>query len=227
MKLNVANAYKVLTKYLKGLEETEEYKKRVERIKQKNRADKPKLQGEDSKKNRFEHSKRVAIISAMLAQKWGAIVEDAIIIALLHDIGKSIDEEKMLNICVQENIPVSEFEIEEAPITLHGKISALLFRKEFKGNNSSRMKRISKAIENHVAGGTGMNTLEKIVFIADNIDGKKKGNKLLCDIMCGKIKDPNECIRIIIKDKIKRSEEEGRVYNPWLDATLEDIGSRD
>ena len=85
---------------------------------------------------------------------------------------------------------------------------------------------ISKAIECHVAGGTGMNTLEKIVFIADNIDGKKNGNKLLADIMCGRIKNPNECIRIIIKDKIKRSKDEGRVYNPWLDATLQDLECR-
>lgn len=202
MELNVANAYKVLSKYLKGLEKNEEYKKRMEII---NSADKPKMQSEDkrkkSKKNRFEHSKKVAIISAMLAQKWGAIVEDAIIIGLLHDIGKSLDEDNMLNICVQENIPVFEFEIEEAPIALHGKISALLFQKEFKGNNSSRMKRISKAIECHVAGGTGMNTLEKIVFIADNIDGKEGGIKLLSDILSGKINNPDECIKIIIRTK--------------------------
>ena len=202
MKLNIANAYRVLERYLKGMEETEEYQERIKKIdpdvlfSNYDRSKRPK-----KKKSKFEHSKSVAIISAMLAQKWGAIVEYAIIIGLLHDIGKTVDEEKMLTICLNNNIPVYEFEFDENVIALHGKISALIFQKEFKGNNTARMKRISRGIESHVAGGVNMNLLEKIVFIADNIDGKEGGIKLLSDILSGKINNPDECIKIIIRTK--------------------------
>ena len=177
-----------------------------------------------SNNEKFRHSIQVAIISSMIAKKWGVSVEEAMIAALLHDIGKSVDKNRMLSLCMQNDIEVQDFEVEEAPVALHGKISALFFKKEFEGNNPCKMNRIATAIENHVAGGMSMSKLSKILFIADNIKGKTIGIKMLDDIMSGRINNPNECVKRIIEDKIKRSQMKGRTYNPMFDATLKALG---
>lgn len=171
------------------------------------------LEGTD----KYEHSIRVAKISELLAQKWGAIVSDAVIAALLHDIGKSMSKQQMLSLCVRKNITIYEFELLENITALHGKISALLFEEEFKGNDRKKIEEISHAILSHVAGDINMNLLDKIIFIADNLDLKEEGRKLLEQIKSGEV-NPDECIERVIQQKMLRNEEANRIWNPLLDA---------
>lgn len=152
--------------------------------------------------NKLKHSMRVANISKLLAKKWNVPVDDAVIAALLHDIGKSLTKKEMLNMCVQNNLTMYDFEIFETAEALHGKVSSLLFEKEFdKEKEPERFASISHAISYHVAGGEdNMSMLDKVIYVADNVD-PIKDETMLKQIQLGKFTDINECIKLIIEKK--------------------------
>lgn len=180
----------------------------------------------EKNQNKYLHSIRVAKTAKMLAEKWGVSKEDAVIVGLLHDIGKSLSSREMLELCVRNGIEMFDFELFGCAVALHGKASSLLFKKEFKEDDSERFNAISDAICSHVAGSEDMSDLGKVVFIADNIE-PEKNNDILSRIQSGELNDINECIREIIKDKIKRAQKEQREINPILNATLESIDEED
>lgn len=177
---------------------------------------------EKTDQKRFEHSIRVAQTGKILAEKWGVSKEDAIIAGLLHDIGKSLSKKEMLALCAKNEVEMFDFELFENITALHGKASALLFEQEFNKEDIERFNAISNAISSHVAGSEKMSDLEKIIFIADNIEPEKKTD-LLSKIQFGELSEPNECIRRIIEDKAKRANKEKRELNPMLNCTLETI----
>lgn len=176
-------------------------------------------------KDKFEHSIRVAKVSKILAQKWNAPVEDAIIAALLHDIGKSMNSMEMLNLCMKNGLTIYDFELLENLMALHGKVSSLLFEKEFSKDDITRFKSISHAISSHIAGDKTMTILDKVIFIADNIE-PERGNNILSKIQSDEVNDPNECIKMIIRDKSERARKNNRELNPLFNLTLDSIDER-
>lgn len=56
---------------------------------------------------KYEHSIRVAKTSQLLAEKWGVLTSDAV---LLHDIGKSMSKQQMLSLCVRKNTTVESID---------------------------------------------------------------------------------------------------------------------
>lgn len=177
---------------------------------------------EENDRKKFEHSIRVAQIGKMLAEKWNVSKEDTIIACLLHDIGKSLSRMEMLELCTRSGIILYDFEIFDNIGALHGKVGSLLFEKEFDRNDSERFNRISHAISFHIAGDETITELDKIVFIADNVE-PEKGNDLLSRIQADEFREPNECIIRIIKDKRDRASREERELNPMFDCTLKAI----
>ena len=171
---------------------------------------------------KYKHSIRVAKICKVLAQTWNAPVEDAIISGLLHDIGKSMNKQELLTLCMKKNLTIYDFELYANPMALHGKISSLLFEDEFNTKEPERFKNISHAISCHVAGSTDMNILDKVLFISDNIEPKKRID-LLHNVADGIINSPDECIKKIINDKISKSIEQKREVNPLLHSTLDSL----
>lgn len=170
--------------------------------------------------NKYDHSIRVAKISELLARKWHAPIKETVIAALLHDIGKSMSRQQMLSLCVRNNIPIYDFELFENITALHGKVSAFLFKEEFKGNIESTIETISHAISSHVAGDINMSLLDKIIFISDNLDGKEGSIELLEQIKNDEV-TPDDCIDIIVEQKFKRNQKKYMIYNPLLDATYQ------
>lgn len=193
MEINIENAHLVLKKYL-----------------------------EEKNQKKYEHSIRVAKISEILAQTWGVDVSKAVIAGLLHDIGKSMSKQEMLSLCVRHNITIYDFELWENVTALHGRISSLLFEEEFEGNDEKTIKEISHAISSHIAGDENMSLLDKVTFIADNLDLKEGSKDLLKKIEKGEV-GPNDCVRQIIKQKIAKNQKKGWEHNPLLNATLMDM----
>ncbi len=192
MDITVENAFIILKKYLENLN-----------------------------KDKFEHSIRVAQTSKILAQKWDTSVEDAIIAGLLHDIGKSMKKREMLDLCTRNGVTLYDFELFANLSALHGKVSSLLFESEFNKDDIERFNSISHAISNHVAGNESLTLLDKVIFIADNIE-PNRGNDILSKIQSGEITSPDECIKMIINDKLERAKDKGRESNPLLNCTPED-----
>ena len=200
MKITIENAKKVLIKYL----------------------------GKNTEK--VNHSIRVAEIAKKLAEKCGENVKEAVIAALLHDIGKSMNEQEMLNLCLRKETTVYDFELYGYTMALHGKVGAIIFEQEFdKSIDPIAFDRIKQAISYHVAGGEEhMSKLDKIIYIADNIEAKKqkryenKNIRNLVDKLENNEKiDIDENGKIIIEEKKKRAKQEGRTVNPLVDNILE------
>lgn len=171
---------------------------------------------------KYQHSLGVADIAAQLAKKWRINVEEAVIAALLHDIGKSMDRKEMVEFCRAHNIKINDFEENDNQEALHGKISAHFFKAQFgnmnnkKENNKRAVRKIAHAIESHVAGSKKMSLLDQIVFLADNIESKKGKEVTLEKILKDKRRRPGYYIGKIVDRKIRNAREKGRFPNPGL-----------
>lgn len=174
---------------------------------------------EENNSEKFEHSIRVARTSKILAKRWNVSVEDAVIAALLHDIGKSLTREEMLAFASIKELPIYDFEIWDNLAALHGRISAAMFESKFSNIDKNRFNSISHAISSHVAGDEYMSDLDKIIFVADNIE-PDKSNDMLSRIKNGEIDTLDKCIEEIISAKRDKSIKKNRAYNPFLDATF-------
>lgn len=181
-------------------------------------------------KSRYYHSLRVAKLAKLLAEKTNENVEDAIIAALLHDIGKSMSQKEIFELCARNETIMYDFEIYSLPNALHGRAGAIIFEEEFNRNfNPEKFDRIKQAISYHVAGGEEkMSLLDKIIYVADNIEpGKqdrykqKQEESLLYKIENNELENIDDCIKIIIEEKKKRAEAENRICNPLVDNILE------
>ena len=180
----------------------------------------------ESNHKKYKHSIGVAKIAAQLARKWRVNVEEAVIAALLHDIGKSMKREEMLDFCSANGISISEFERFDNQEALHGKISAHFFKEAFREGedgertNKRTLRKIARAIESHIAGRKNMSLLDKIIFLADNLESKKYGAEMLEQILADKRKRPGFYIGKIIDIKIAKAVENVRFPNPGLQDTI-------
>lgn len=186
-------------------------------------------------KKKLYHSIRVAKVAKILAEKNNVPVDEAVIAALLHDIGKSMNGKEMLEICANREVTMYDFEIFALLNSLHGKAGAILFEKEFdRKSNPEKFDRIQHAISSHAAGADDkMNMLDKIVYVADNIEPEKEKRNhsqetenqtetesLLSKILNGEIADLDTSIQILIEGKKQRAEKRGMECNPLVDNIL-------
>ena len=114
--------------------------------------------------NRVKHVLGCRDTAAELAKVWGADVTDAARAGLLHDITKALDGPLQLTLCSQYGKVLDEFS-ENNPKTLHALTGSMVAERIF-GENAA----VVKAIESHTTGKRAMNTLEKIIYVADYME---------------------------------------------------------
>jgi len=117
------------------------------------------------KSSRFSHTLGVQYTSACLAMRYAEDVEAAEIAGLLHDCAKQLSDEKRLEICFENHIPVTDIE-RKYPFLLHGKVGAYYAKTKYCIDNED----ILNAIAHLTTGRPAMSMLEKIVFTADYIE---------------------------------------------------------
>ncbi len=111
--------------------------------------------------NRFFHSKCVAKRCEELAEKYGEDKLKAKLIGIAHDIAKEWSDEKKIQYAEKNQLPIDEIERQQ-PGLLHAKIGAHIGKIEFGFTED-----MAEAISAHTTGKENMNTLAKILFIAD------------------------------------------------------------
>lgn len=99
-----------------------------------------------------------------LARLYGADPADAQRAALLHDITKALDGPLQLTLCREYGIKLDEFSVNN-PKTLHALTGSLVAQRIF-GENPA----VVAAIRSHTTGKADMNTLEKIIYVADYME---------------------------------------------------------
>ncbi len=116
------------------------------------------------KPNRVAHVLGCRDTAMDLAKRWGADVTDAGRAGLLHDITKALDGPLQLTLCAEYGIVLGEFS-KHNPKTLHSLTGSLVAERIF-GEN----KQVVDAICSHTTGKADMNTLEKILYVADYME---------------------------------------------------------
>lgn len=99
-----------------------------------------------------------------LARRWGADEIDAARAALLHDITKALDGPLQLTLCREYGMMLDAFH-EKNPKTLHALTGSLVAQRIFGENRE-----VVATIRSHTTGKANMNTLEKILYVADYME---------------------------------------------------------
>ena len=116
-------------------------------------------------KERYAHTIGVMYTAASLAMAHQCNLGQAMYAGLLHDCAKCISNHDKLKLCKKHNIPISISE-KRSPFLLHAKLGAYFAKKRYKVEDGE----ILHAIQVHTTGEPGMNTLDKIIYIADYIE---------------------------------------------------------
>ena len=116
------------------------------------------------KPNRVAHVQGCRQTAKELAERYGADPIDAQRAALLHDISKALDGPLQLTLCAEYGINLDDFSAKN-PKTLHALTGSFIAQRIF-GEN----KAVVDAIRSHTTGKADMNTLEKIIYVADYME---------------------------------------------------------
>lgn len=117
---------------------------------------------------RYIHSLGVMEMAGKLAKIYNEDIETTKIAGLLHDIAKEMPKEEMLKYVKENNIETNKIERINTAI-LHGKIGADIARKRY-----GVSKQIQDAIKYHTTTSPEMDTLAKIVYVADKTEMNRK-----------------------------------------------------
>lgn len=114
---------------------------------------------------RYEHTLGVMYTAGCMAMSHGYEVKKAMLAGLLHDCAKCMTHEERLSLCKEHQAPVTESELKNKAL-LHAKAGAILAKIEYDITDED----ILHAICVHTTGEPDMNTLDKIIYIADYIE---------------------------------------------------------
>ena len=114
--------------------------------------------------NRVAHVLGCRDTAAELAKIWGVDETDAARAGMLHDITKALDGPLQLTLCQEYGIVLDAFSSNN-PKTLHALTGSLVAERIF-GENPA----VVAAIRSHTTGKANMNTLEKIIYVADYME---------------------------------------------------------
>lgn len=114
---------------------------------------------------RFQHTLGVVESALKLANVYGADPDKARAAALLHDVAKEYDTERLLKAAFEFDIVLSDIE-RRMPALIHAPVGAQVARREFGVDDPD----ILAAIRYHTTGRAGMSLLERVVFLADYIE---------------------------------------------------------
>ena len=118
---------------------------------------------------RYSHSVSTAATCRALADKFGYNSKLAYFVGLVHDIAREYSKEQLVEWAALDGAPIRELDL-EFPVLLHGRAGAMVLKKEFGIEDQGLL----NALRAHTTGIPGMDTLAKILFVADYIEPERK-----------------------------------------------------
>ena len=149
---------------------------------------------------RYEHVKRVAKCAVELAKIYGVPVEKVEASAWLHDVAKFFNLSVMIDLTKGKYPEVAD-KMSQSTAVLHGFAGAEFVRQNYElfGIDDEE---ILDGIKYHTIGCENMNTLAKIVYLADAIEEKRSWEGVEKARELAKI-DLDEAIKFEIEEKLK------------------------
>lgn len=158
--------------------------------------------------HRFNHTVGVAQSAIQLASLYGVDTEKAETSALLHDIARELDSDRMIRLCKQYGIDVDDIEL-QVPGLLHGKVGALIAEKQYDITDPE----IIDAVKYHTTGRKNMTSMDKVIFIADMIEPGRQFPGI--DMLREKaLKDLNQSVIAGLNSTIRFVLEKGMLIHP-------------
>ena len=167
-------------------------------------------------KERFAHTLGVMYTAAALAMAYQTNIEQAMCAGLLHDCAKCIPNKKKLKLCEEYEIPIRTSE-RRCPFLLHAKLGA--YFAEHKHEVSDPMS--LHAIEEHTTGEPQMNTLDKIIYIADYIEPNRENAPNLSEIRKLAFEDLDRAMLQILSDTLAYLRAKGGELDPLTVQTFD------
>ena len=156
---------------------------------------------------RYKHSVGVAKRAAELAKIYGEDVEIARKIGIAHDVAKEMPKEEGEKYIKENGIILDEIEREQ-PGIWHSKIGADISMKKF-----GFTKEMAEAILYHTTGNINMNTMDKIIYIADKTEGNRTYKDLVDAIEISN-RNIDEGVLYIAKVAIEYNIKKGCLIHP-------------
>ncbi len=166
--------------------------------------------------NRVKHTLGCRDTAAELARLWGADETDAARAGVLHDVTKALPGHLQLTLCREYGILLDEFSSQN-PKTLHALTGSLVAERIF-GENPA----VVAAIKSHTTGKANMNTLEKILYVADYMEPNRSfpGVETLRKLAYTNL---NEALQLGLEMTLSMLVEQGREISPGSDQALQYI----
>lgn len=166
--------------------------------------------------NRVQHTLGCRDTAAELARLWGADETDAARAGLLHDVTKALPPQLQLHLCRAYGVELDAFS-NQNPKTLHALTGSLVAERIFRENRA-----VVSAIESHTTGKGNMNTLEKILYVADYMEPNRDfpGVEKLRALAHSNL---NEALQLGLEMTLSMLMEQGREISPGSDQALKYI----
>lgn len=120
------------------------------------------------KPKRFEHTLEVSMMAVQLAEAHDVSLHDAELAGILHDYAKCFTEDELIYVANKHDLMTPFFK--HSPSLLHGEVAAI----ELKGMYPDLNDDILNAIRYHTYGRENMTALEKVIYLADAIEPRRK-----------------------------------------------------
>ncbi len=121
----------------------------------------------------YAHSIAVADTAARLARIYGVDESTAYLAGLLHDWTRECSPDALLSSARAQEIETEAVD-ESVPYLLHARIAARLLRDEF----PELSQEVLQAVERHTLGAPDMSDLDRVVYVADQIEPERDERKL-------------------------------------------------
>ena len=159
------------------------------------------------KPNRVAHILGCRDTAAKLARRWGADETDAARAGLLHDITKALDGPLQLTLCQEYGTILDDFH-KKNPKTLHALTGSLVAERIF-----GEKREVVDAIASHTTGKANMNTLEKILYVADYMEPNRDfpGVETLRQLA---FEDLDKALKLGLEMTLALLREQGREISP-------------
>ena len=169
------------------------------------------------KPNRVAHVLGCCQTAVELAKLYGVNQTDAARAALLHDITKALDGPLQLTLCRSYGTILDEFS-QKNPKTLHALTGSLVAERIF-GENPA----VVEAICCHTTGKADMNTLEKIIYVADYMEPNRDfpGVERLRELA---YRDITAALKLGLEMTLAMLKEQKREISPESQAALDYLG---
>ena len=168
------------------------------------------------KKKRYQHTLGVRYTAQAMAMCFGEDIKKAGYAGLLHDCAKYMSDSEMQKECGKNRITVSDAE-KRQPSLLHAKLGACYARRKYGVDDRD----IVEAIRWHTTGKPEMNTLEKIIFIADYIEPNRTELPEMDMIRKEAYSDLDQCLLHILHNSVHYLCKKGAAVDPITKKTYE------